>query len=1621
MSRHRILAGAAIGLCAALWTYACGDGATEPPTPPPDPLRPAAVTVAPTTIEFTALGSTRQLTAEVRDQNGRAMAGAAVAWSSGEASVATVDASGLVTAAGNGTASITATSGSASGSAAVTVAQTVSAVAVSPAADTLVARGDTVRLTTDATDANGHVVAGAEFAWTSSDTAVATVDASGLVASVGAGEAEVTATASEIAASASITVVEPAPALVEVTPGEVALTALGQTAQLTADVLDQIGRIIEGAIVSWASADTAVAAVDSAGLVTAVGGGASTVTASAGDASGEARVTVMQSVGSVVVTPAADTVAFGDTLRLAAEAFDGNGHRVEGASFEWSSSDVSVATVDSSGLVRGVAEGAARITAASADVRGTSEITVENPDRAALVALYNATDGPNWVDNTNWLTDAPLGEWYGVDTDASGRVFALDLSGRWDSEALEYKRHGLSGSLPAELVNLARLRSLYLNINELVGEIPAELAKLYGLRNLDLGGNRFTGPIPPELGRLANLWWLGLGGNQLSGPIPPELAGLSNLGGLNLTSNRLTGSIPAELGNLTHLQYLYLHNNDLTGTIPAELGNIESLRYAHLGANELTGLVPAELGNLQSLSSLTLGSNALTGPIPQTFLQLDRLDRFYIGRNEGLCVPGSAAFVAWLRGIERRDDESLFCNAADAAALGQLYELAGGAGWTRSDGWAGDGALEERHGVSADSLGRVTVLDLTANGLTGRLPPNLGVLDRMNELRIADNPGLSGRLPLSLADLSLRTLHYTGTGLCSPAETAFRDWLSTVSSHEGTGAECAPLSDREILGIFYSATGGPDWANNENWLTDAPLHEWHGVEVDGQGNVVDLDMFENDLNGAIPRELGTLGSLRYLRLWGNNDLTGAIPPELGDLSNLLRLRLFRNSLTGPIPPELGNLSNLTDLWLGNNSLTGPIPGELGDLAKLDELILQNNSLTGAIPPELGGLSDLTELWAANAGDFSGGIPPEIGTLGRLEVLSLGGNNLDGSIPPSLGELANLQRLFLNENNLDGPIPQALGQLAGIEWMWLQDNALSGPMPGSLGSLTTLQELLLSKNDLEGPLPPQLGGMSSLRELAVSNNPRMEGPLPPELTALARLEALLAGETGLCVPDHASLQTWLNGVHKRRIAACAEGDPPTAYLVQSVQSRAFPVPLVAGKAALLRVFPTARQATDTGIPPVRARFFVGGREVHVENIAGKSRPIPSAVDESSLSKSANAEIPAEIIQPGLEMVIEIDPDGTLDPALGVARRIPETGRLEVDVRAMPLFDLTLIPFIWSETRDSSIVDLVEAMAADPENHEMFSDTRALLPIGDLAVSGHDPVLSTSNSAFELIRQTGAIRAMEGGTGHWMGMIPRPVTGAAGIARLPGRWSFSLPANGVIAHELGHNLSLYHAPCGGAGGPDPSFPYFDGTVGAWGYDFRDGSLVRPSTPDLMTYCGPPDGVSDYHFTNSLRYRLFDEGLAVAARTESLLLWGGTDADGVPFLEPAFVLDASPTLPDSAGSYRLTGRTGSGAELFSFSFAMPEIADGDGSSSFVFAIPTRPGWEALASITLTGPGGSATLDGNTDLPMAILRNPRTGTVRGILRDLEPDALAQARATALSLAAGLEVRISRGLPTWR
>src|SRR5213079_1429559 len=232
--------------------------------------------------------------------------------------------------------------------------------------------GQTVQLTATPRDANGAALSGRVVTWSSSNTSVATVSTSGLVSGVTPGSATITATSEGKSATASITVTDIPVTSVDVTPPTATVQA-GQTVQLTATPKDVNGTALSGRAVTWSSSNTSVATVNSSGLVSGVTPGSATITATSEGKSGTASVTVTQvPVATVSVSPATATVQAGQTVQLIATPKDANGAALSGRSVTWSSSNTSVATVSSSGLVSGVTPGSATITATSEGKSGTS-------------------------------------------------------------------------------------------------------------------------------------------------------------------------------------------------------------------------------------------------------------------------------------------------------------------------------------------------------------------------------------------------------------------------------------------------------------------------------------------------------------------------------------------------------------------------------------------------------------------------------------------------------------------------------------------------------------------------------------------------------------------------------------------------------------------------------------------------------------------------------------------------------------------------------------------------------------------------------------------------------------------------------------------------------------------------------------------------------------------------------------------------------------------------------------------------------------------------------------------------------------------------------------------------
>ena len=778
-------------------------------------------------------------------------------------------------------------------------------------------------------------------------------------------------------------------------------------------------------------------------------------------------------------------------------------------------------------------------------------------DREALEALYEATGGPEWSDRANWLSAAPLGQWFGVGTNSNGRVTRLALPG-----------NGLSGEIPSALGRLASLERLDLGArwvdgvgwvyNDLSGEIPTELAALTNLRILEIRGNRLLGTIPPELASLAKLQWLDLRDNRLSGAVPRELSNLSNLHGLRLNGNELSGAIPPELSALANLQALELGGNRLFGAIPPELGGLANLRWLGLGGNQLSGAIPPELGGLMNLQSLSLGANRLSGTVPPELGALANLQRLYLERNQlegkipwnlmqlselttldisdtGVCVPTDASIQAWLATIADFRTSGLACDGSLRVAFsGSRYVVREGGSVevrVRLIDQTNGPALSVTIPLTVTPGGGATEEDYTGvpDGVTITAPASTGTFvvtavadphhDHAETITLGFRRPLPSGVTTSSPDTAVVTIYDPGS----------------------------QATDRDALEAFYHATGGPEWRNRANWLSGAPLGEWYGVETDSNGRVRRLSLPFNELIGTIPLQLGSLSNLQGLNLWGN-ELNGAIPPELGSLANLKWLNLRRNELSGAIPPVLGSLSNLEELNLGRNNLSGAIPPELADLINLQKLDLGANELRGAIPPVLGALSNLQEL-DLPVNELSGAIPPELADLTNLQELSLAGNELSGAIPLELGALSNLEQLFLGRNNLSGAIPPELADLYNLQWLDLRVNNLSGAIPPELGALSNLQRLFLTANELigeippvlgdltnlwsldlggnelSGAIPPELGALTNLQWLSLSSN-RLNGKIPLELMQLSELDLFRIANTDVCVPTSDEFQAWL---------------------------------------------------------------------------------------------------------------------------------------------------------------------------------------------------------------------------------------------------------------------------------------------------------------------------------------------------------------------------------------------------------------------------------------------------------------------------------------------------------------
>jgi len=335
----------------------------------------ASIVVTPATSTL-SLNAQIPLQAEVHDGSGAVVSGASVTWTVQDPKIVSVSAAGVVTGLALGSSQVAANALGKSGIATITVTRTpVANVVLLPnRIDATV--GSTTQLSAMAYDGSGNALTDRAIIWSSSNQAVATVNATGAVLAVAPGTSTITAGSEGKTSTSIITVAQGAVAKVVVSPSPVTMVA-GQSAQLALSVRDASDNVITGKTATWSSNNTAVATVASDGTVKAIAAGSATITATVDGVSGSTALTVSSiPVQSITLSPTTATIATGASTTLTPTVKDANGTVVTDRVVTWSSSNPLIATVSQSGVVTGIAPGTATITATSETKFATAAITV---------------------------------------------------------------------------------------------------------------------------------------------------------------------------------------------------------------------------------------------------------------------------------------------------------------------------------------------------------------------------------------------------------------------------------------------------------------------------------------------------------------------------------------------------------------------------------------------------------------------------------------------------------------------------------------------------------------------------------------------------------------------------------------------------------------------------------------------------------------------------------------------------------------------------------------------------------------------------------------------------------------------------------------------------------------------------------------------------------------------------------------------------------------------------------------------------------------------------------------------------------------------------------------------
>jgi hypothetical protein len=448
-----------------------------------------------------------------------------------------------------------------------------------------------------------------------------------------------------------------------------------------------------------------------------------------------------------------------------------------------------------------------------------------------------------------------------------------------------------------------------------------------------------------------------------------------------------------------------------------------------------------------------------------------------------------------------------------------------------------------------------------------------------------------------------------------------------------------------------------------------------------------------------------------------------------------------------------------------------------------------------------------------------------------------------------------------------------------------------------------------------------------------------------------------------------------------------------YLTQSTQTLDGTVPLVANRPGFLRVFAVA-SGVNTARPSVRVRFFVNGTLTRTQTISPTAQSTPTQVQEGTLGSSWNLPVDASLIQLGLSIVADVDPDSKISETNEADNTFPASGTPQaITVQSVSLARIRFVPVLQTTNglegtvgNAAVLLDMARRIyplqTVQSDVHAVFSVSGPLQPtdangqwsqaLTDL--EGQRVTESSDWTYFGMVRLDYV--SGQNGTAFVGNTTPQSTRAALGSDQ-------SATVAEVVAHELGHTWGQGHAPCGvlNPATVDPNYPYLAGQIGVYGLDVSRVVLKPREFHDIMSYCSDR-WISDYTYQRVLAFRAVQPPAAfapaLAQSQPSLLVWGHI-VNGQPVLEPSFRIVARPSVPTATGPYSVQGLATDGTSLFKLSFDVAEVADDPGGSRpFAFAVPLDQARAArLGSLRVVAPGGVSSA---ASLSVAQLRNAAT-----------------------------------------